>query len=116
MSSSVSSWRALVMSSSTSSSALEALSLAALHCSSQTSTLSHALSFSTFIACIFFLMASMVTLPLRREVVNQVLDGLLSELSAGLGLFQLGAQGLDLLLVGLLPLVSLLLSNLQRLE
>merc|ERR1711990_500121 len=50
------------------------------------------------------------------HLLLQFLDGLLSELSTGLGLFQLGAQGLDLLLVGLLPLVSLLLGNLQRLE
>merc|ERR1719454_1832266 len=50
------------------------------------------------------------------HLLLQLLDGLLSELSTGLGLFQLGAQGLDLLLVGLLPLVSLLLGNLQRLE
>merc|ERR1719362_93003 len=33
-----------------------------------------------------------------------------------LSLLQLGTQGLDLLLVGLLPLVGLLLSHLQRLE
>merc|ERR1711990_781597 len=50
------------------------------------------------------------------HLLLQFLDGLLSELSTGLGLLQLGAQGLDLLLVGLLPLVSLLLGNLQRLE
>jgi len=47
------------------------------------------------------------------HLLLQFLDGLLSELSAGLGLFQLGAQGLDLLLVGLLPLVGFLLSNLR---
>ena len=46
------------------------------------------------------------------HLLLQFLDGLLSELSAGLGLLQLGAQGLDLLLVGLLPLVGLLLGNL----
>merc|ERR1711887_102894 len=50
------------------------------------------------------------------HLLLQFLDGLLSELGAGLGLLQLGAQGLDLLLVGLLPLVGLLLGNLQRLE
>ena len=43
------------------------LTLAALHCSSQTSTLSQALSFSTFIACIFFLIASISALCWRRN-------------------------------------------------
>ena len=47
------------------------------------------------------------------HLLLQFLHGLLSELSAGLGLLQLGAQGLDLLLVGLLPLVGLLLGNLR---
>merc|ERR1711887_21797 len=50
------------------------------------------------------------------HLLLQFLHGLLSELSASLSLLQLGAQGLDLLLVGLLPLVGLLLGNLQRLE
>merc|ERR1719391_830485 len=50
------------------------------------------------------------------HLLLQFLHGLLSKLSASLGLLQLCAQGLDLLLVGLLPLVGLLLSNLQRLE
>merc|ERR1712172_173989 len=50
------------------------------------------------------------------HLLLQLLDGLLSELSTSLGLLQLGTQGLDLLLVGLLPLVGLLLSYLQRLE
>merc|ERR1719391_397937 len=50
------------------------------------------------------------------HLLLQFLHGLLSELSASLGLLQLGAQGLDLLLVGLLPLVGLLLCNLQGLE
>merc|ERR1719275_303842 len=40
----------------------------------------------------------------------------LGELGTGLGLLQLGSQGLDLLLVGLLPLVGLLLGHLQGLE
>merc|ERR1712172_131632 len=50
------------------------------------------------------------------HLLLQLLDGLLSELSTSLGLLQLGTQGLDLLLVGLLPLVGLLLCYLQRLE
>merc|ERR1712172_205213 len=50
------------------------------------------------------------------HLLLQLLDGLLSELSTSLGLLQLGTQGLDLLLVGLLPLVGLLLGHLQRLE
>merc|ERR1719249_259544 len=50
------------------------------------------------------------------SLLLQFLHGLFSELSASLGLLQLGAQSLDLLLVGLLPLVGLLLRNLQRLE
>merc|ERR1719391_710376 len=50
------------------------------------------------------------------HLLLQFLHGLLSELSASLGLLQLGAQSLDLLLVGLLPLVGLLLRNLQGLE
>merc|ERR1719222_1159996 len=41
---------------------------------------------------------------------------LLGKLGAGLGLLQLGSQGLDLLLVGLLPLVGLLLGHLQGLQ
>merc|ERR1711942_582257 len=59
-SSSVSNCLALVASSETSSSAFSALSLATLLASSQTSHLSQALSFSTFMACIFFLIASIV--------------------------------------------------------
>ena len=47
------------------------LTLAALHCSSQTSTLSQALSFSTFIACIFFLIAS-ISLLLEEELRNRL--------------------------------------------
>ena len=43
------------------------LTLAALHCSSHTSTLSQALSFSTFIACIFFLIASILLLVLEMR-------------------------------------------------
>merc|ERR1719391_1209575 len=50
------------------------------------------------------------------HLLLQFLHGLLSELSASLSLLQLGAQSLDLLLVGLLPLVCLLLRNLQGLE
>jgi len=41
------------------------------------------------------------------HLVLQLLDGLLSELCSGLGLLQLGGQSLDLLLVGLLPLVEI---------
>merc|ERR1719222_1475303 len=41
---------------------------------------------------------------------------LLGKLGAGLSLLQLGSQGLDLLLVGLLPLVGLLLGHLQGLQ
>merc|ERR1719391_1971648 len=50
------------------------------------------------------------------HLLLQFLHRFLSELSASLSLLQLGAQSLDLLLVGLLPLVGLLLRNLQRLE
>merc|ERR1719464_1393894 len=50
------------------------------------------------------------------HLLLQFLDGLLSELSTSLSLLQLGTQGLDLLLVGLLPLVGLLLCHLQGLE
>ena len=46
----------------------------------------------------------------------QLLHGLLSKLSPGLGLLQLGSQVLDLLLVGGLPLVGLLLRHLQGLQ
>merc|ERR1719260_144528 len=59
-SSSVSSCLALFINSSTSSSPFWARILAALQASSQTSTLSQALSFSTFMACIFFLIASIL--------------------------------------------------------
>merc|ERR1719500_2717725 len=58
-------------------------------------------------------------LPLPQLILQpvhlllQLLHRLLCELSASLGLLQLGGQGLDLLLVGLLPLVGLLLSNLK---
>merc|ERR1719500_2214833 len=47
------------------------------------------------------------------HLLLQLLHRLLSELSASLGLLELGGQGLDLLLVGLLPLFGLLLSNLE---
>merc|ERR1719167_1758801 len=50
------------------------------------------------------------------HLLLQLLDGFFGKLSAGLGLLQLGAQGLDLLLVGLLPLVGLLLSHLEGLQ
>jgi hypothetical protein len=46
------------------------------------------------------------------DLLLELLDGLLGELCPGLGLLQLGGQGLDLLLVALLTLVGLLLSNL----
>ena len=46
------------------------------------------------------------------HLLLQFLDGLFSELSTSLSLLQLGTQGLDLLLVGLLPLVGLLLCHL----
>merc|ERR1719264_2276918 len=46
----------------------------------------------------------------------QLQHRLLSELSTGLSLLQLGSQRLDLLLVGLLPVVGLLLSNLKGLQ
>ena len=48
----------------------------------------------------------------KARLLLQLLNGLLSKFSAGLGLLQLGAQSLDLLLVRLLPLVGLLLSHL----
>merc|ERR1719219_2420117 len=50
------------------------------------------------------------------HLLLQLLDGFLSELSTSLSLLQLGTQGLDLLLVGLLPLVGLLLSHLKGLK
>ena len=43
-----------------------------MHCSSQTSTLSQALSFSTFIACIFFLIASMSRTVLRTVTEEEL--------------------------------------------
>jgi hypothetical protein len=46
------------------------------------------------------------------DLLLELLDRLLGELCPGLGLLQLGGQGLDLLLVALLTLVRLLLSNL----
>merc|ERR1719210_3308063 len=50
------------------------------------------------------------------HLLLKFLNRLLCELSPSLRLLQLGAQSLDLLLVGLLPLVRLLLSHLERLE
>ena len=47
---------------------LSALRLASLACCSQASALSMALSFSSFMACIFFLMASIVVLGLWLSV------------------------------------------------
>merc|ERR1719348_2755077 len=65
----------------------------------------------------------LVLLLLSHQLVLQsvhlllkLLDGLLGKLSPGLSLLQLGAQCLDLLLVGLLPLVGLLLCNLKRFQ
>merc|ERR1719348_837722 len=65
----------------------------------------------------------LVLLLLSHQLVLQpvhlllkLLNGLLSKLSPGLSLLQLGAQCLDLLLVGLLPLVGLLLCNLKRFQ
>merc|ERR550525_1389315 len=72
-SSSVSSCLDLATSSATSSSALAALSLATVLASSAWSVRSQALSFSTFIACIFFLMASMTAcchLYLSRALIR----------------------------------------------
>ena len=48
-----------------------------------------------------------------KNLLLQLLDGLLSELSSGLSLLQLRAECLDLLLVGLLTLVGLLFGNLR---
>ena len=55
---------------------------------------------------------------LKRELylLLQFLNRLLGELGPSLRLLQLGAQSLDLLLVGLLPLVRLLLSHLKNIE
>merc|ERR1712241_615672 len=50
------------------------------------------------------------------HLLLQLLHRLVSKVSSGLGLLQLGGQRLDLLLVRLLPLVSLLLGHLQGLE
>merc|ERR1719357_947527 len=50
------------------------------------------------------------------RLLLKFLNRLLCELGSCLRLLQLGAQSLDLLLVGLLPLVRLLLSYLERLE
>merc|ERR1719201_2902272 len=65
----------------------------------------------------------LVLLLLRHKLILQPVHlllqlehRLLCKLGAGLGLLQLGSQGLDLLLVGLLPLVGLLLGHLQGLE
>ncbi len=49
---------------------------------------------------------------MTTDLLLELLDRLLGELCPGLGLLQLGGQGLDLLLVALLTLVRLLLSNL----
>merc|ERR1740128_478555 len=50
------------------------------------------------------------------NLLLQFLDGPFGELGSGLGLLQLGGQGLDLFLVGLLTLVGLLLGHLQGLQ
>merc|ERR1712241_1376345 len=50
------------------------------------------------------------------HLLLQLLHRLVSKVSSGLSLLQLGGQRLDLLLVGLLPLVGLLLGHLQGLE
>merc|ERR1711915_517653 len=50
------------------------------------------------------------------NLLLQLLHRLLSKLGTSLSLLQSGCQGLDLLLVGLLPLVGLLLSHLQGLQ
>merc|ERR1719192_2569401 len=50
------------------------------------------------------------------HLLLQLLHRLVSKVSSGLGLLQLGGRRLDLLLVRLLPLVGLLLGNLQGLE
>merc|ERR1740128_30561 len=50
------------------------------------------------------------------NLLLQFLDGPLGELGSGFGLLQLGGQGLDLFLVGLLTLVGLLLGHLQGLQ
>merc|ERR1719433_401928 len=50
------------------------------------------------------------------NLLLQLSHGLVSELSPGLSLLQLGGQSLDLLLVSLLSGVGLLLGNLQGLE
>ena len=53
---------------------LSALRLASLACCSQASALSMALSFSSFIACIFFLMASMMAV-VDAKLVQSVPQG-----------------------------------------
>merc|ERR1719275_108860 len=65
----------------------------------------------------------LVLLLLRHKLILQPVHlllqlehRLLCKLGAGLGLLQLGSQGLDLLLVGLLPLVGLLLGHLEGLQ
>merc|ERR1719187_2247551 len=50
------------------------------------------------------------------NLLLKLLDGFVGKLSTSLSLLQLGGQGLDLLLVGLLSLVSLLLGDLKGLE
>merc|ERR1711872_54597 len=50
------------------------------------------------------------------NLLLKLLDGFVGKLSTSLSLLQLGGQGLDLLIVGLLSLVSLLLGNLKGLE
>merc|ERR1712073_223649 len=50
------------------------------------------------------------------HLLLQLLHRLVSKVSSGLSLLQLGGQRLDLLLVRLLPLVGLLLGHLQGLE
>merc|ERR1711962_255844 len=50
------------------------------------------------------------------DLLLELLDGLLGELGTGLSLLQLGGESLDLLLVPMLPLVGLLLRDLEGLE
>ena len=53
-------------------------------------------------------------MKLKFDLLLELLYRLLGELSAGLGLLQLGGQALDLFLVITLPLVGFLLGDLNN--
>merc|ERR1719187_1594035 len=66
--------------------------------------------------CFVFLLFGNKFVLKSVNLLLEFLDRFVSKFSSSLSLLQLGGQGLDLLLVGLLSLVGLLLGDLQRLE